>query len=231
MSKDKTNPALAIVEKPVEITGSLAIDKDDIIAIAVTDAETKMQAQLDAAKKSQKDLNKEAEQVTKELDEIVLAEFTGKVEKQSAATIALYKSWGVDVTANPTAQLKQVYNKDKKEHEWKQISGQLNFEEDPEGRRHPNLEVHSYPSLHFTFNCKAATTKLKLKIAELQEQAKAAGEEAMEWKKKLTQLPRMERQYRARLAAARLQKDDIGREILEDLLGGVDDSVALLPGN
>ncbi len=53
---------------------------------------------------------------------------------------------------------------------------------------------------------------------------------AMSWKKKLTQIPSLERQYKAKIAEAKLSQSADGKEMLDLLTADLDKNMLALPG-
>ncbi len=76
---------------------------------------------------------------------------------------------------------------------------------------------------------KEVTAKLAQMIT-LREASQVASNEAMEWKKKLAQMPRLERTVRATLAEQRIRTSEEGSAALDALLGKLDSNIAKLPG-
>ncbi len=81
-------------------------------------------------------------------------------------------------------------------------------------------------------------TKVTPTLVHLYQQQKMAMEEksradeaAMNWKRKLTQMPQLERKLKARVAAERLKTTGKGSALLETLLGSIEKDVLLLPGS
>jgi len=74
--------------------------------------------------------------------------------------------------------------------------------------------------------------ELKAKVADVVAGVKAvaeAQEKALHWRKKLSSVPALERQYRAKIAEAKLGQSDEGKELLELLTTGLDAALLALP--
>ena len=79
----------------------------------------------------------------------------------------------------------------------------------------------------------ASDKKITAKLAHmalLREASRAAYREAMGWKKKLAQIPRLTRTVRATLAEQRVRTSEEGSAALDALLASLDSNIAKLPG-
>lgn len=76
---------------------------------------------------------------------------------------------------------------------------------------------------------KASATNIQAEIEEKTRLKKEANEKAMEYRNKLSNIPLLERQFRAKIAENRLLKSDSGREILELLSGQMEEAIENLP--
>lgn len=81
----------------------------------------------------------------------------------------------------------------------------------------------------FVVSDKEITAKLA-QMAALREASRAARNEAMEWKRKLAQIPRLTRAVRATLAEQRVRTSEEGSAALDALLASLDSNIAKLPG-
>jgi len=74
----------------------------------------------------------------------------------------------------------------------------------------------------------APLKKLVQELLSIQESLQSAQKEALVWKRKLSKLPALERQYRAKVAEAKLSQTEEGRSIVENLINSVENSVLKL---
>lgn len=68
-------------------------------------------------------------------------------------------------------------------------------------------------------------------VKELNEKIVEAQRVAMEWKKKLANIPQLERQYKGKIAEAKLAESADGQMVLDLLTGDLEQQMLLLPTN
>lgn len=73
--------------------------------------------------------------------------------------------------------------------------------------------------------------ELEQKLAGLLEQQAVIQKEALQWKKKLASIPTLERQYKARIAEAKLAASEDGQALLDMLTGDLEQNILNLPAN
>jgi len=86
---------------------------------------------------------------------------------------------------------------------------------------------------HSNYSKEVAPSKDLLKkmdqLAEGRVKVEKLQSEALDWKRKLVNVPMLERQYRAKIAEAKLGASNEGKQLLEMLTSGLDDAILALP--
>ena len=76
------------------------------------------------------------------------------------------------------------------------------------------------------------TTKRQLeineKLQELHEQKAQLLSEGVAWRSKQSDIPALERQMRAKVARAQMEKTKVGKDILKSMMDNLDDTVNLI---
>jgi hypothetical protein len=205
-----------------EIVTEVTIDKDDVLAVGITEAEEYMQEQLDGWKDEQKKKEAEAAEHSKNRTQILAAdgaEFAHAIEHQLREGLAClnckkleFNHSTSEICMHPGTRKRPTY------------SVQINVNERGNG--------HGALSLQRTFTRpapKEAAEEFKAQH-KAQDEATAAGQQALEWKRRLTRIPQYERKLRAELAKNRLGKTADGKAVLAAMLGDVKKKVLALPG-
>lgn len=196
------------------------LNVNDVLAVVTSRAETRLHAELTVAKKGLKDAEEEVTSLTKEAADQYkreCAEAGGKLAEKLRPVI---ESIGGKVTVSK----KDDYVVERRERNDK---GQLVC----------CVSVSSGSSGHCgsaTFEATVEPSSLLLKLEERLVTAKAnvkqRQEAALEIKKRISNVPMLERQARARLAEAKLSESADGRAVLDALTSQFEADFLALPG-
>lgn len=214
MTKKKAKIPTVVVEPNVE--AAVQIDKNDVIAIGVAEAETFMQNEMERCRSEAKFHNDRRLALTEQMQEEInkLAE-----RKYAQPRDALAKTLAIlgikEPKFNVTASL-ACRNKD-------------------EDTVHYTATLCcSGPGVGITSTSRERAPRSVVKLindaAEQAEESRKLTDEALEWKRRLAAIPQYERQQRAKLAKACLAGSQRGREVLAALCGDVKKEVLALPG-
>lgn len=88
-------------------------------------------------------------------------------------------------------------------------------------------------SIDFTFTADKSKVLVAMEqeLTDLQESLSVATQEAMGWKKKLASIPTLERQYKAKIAEAKLATSTDGQALLDLLTEDLESNMLALPAN
>jgi len=205
----------------VTINTDVTIDKEDVLAVGITEAEEYMQTELKACQEDAADQGRQAREHSEARGKILAA--AGKV---FAKAIEEQLTEGLQCL-NP------------KKLNYAHTVSELCMP--PKGSRKPptyNIQLQVQEcngrglNLSRTFTERApieARDELRAEQACHAAQSESQNE-AMEWKRRLSRIPQYERKLRAELAKKRLVKTASGKEILAAMLGDVKTRVLALPG-
>lgn len=230
MTNKKPNSTAVTVITEERITASIDIDKDDLIAVGVTEAEEYMQAELAAAEEAVDAFRKEANQACVQHQDL-LNDMTEQIGKELKPEILEgLKCLGVKkITVDSSHQGVQYRAVKKGDKEVPYFTVTLAVRESVQngGKRHGNV-------VHFNKDLEQKVPKEVLDLIEQQKQAEANAdqkrEEALSWKRRLAGMPQYERKLRAELAKHRLSQSQEGRDIINTMLSDVKKRVLGLPG-
>lgn len=192
------------------------LNVNDVLAVVTSRAETRLHAELTVAKKGLKDAEEEVASLTKEASDQYkreCAEAGGKLAEKLRPVI---ESVGGKVTVSK----KEGYVVERRERNDK---GQLVC-----------CVSVSAGCGSATFEATVEPSSLLLKLEERLVTAKAnvkqRQEAALEIKKRISNVPMLERQARARLAEAKLSESADGRAVLDALTSQFEADFLALPG-
>ena len=187
---------------------NLDIDKNDILAIAVSRAEAGLITKVENLATQAKDIDKLIALLTKELEAKAIYNIPAEFKAHTSNAIASLKAYGI-----PTATAKN------------------------EVSRNCRILVASLTSQGGNEIARKEFTFAELDVAELddsiikrEEESKALKLEALETRKKLSNISTLERAVRGRLAEARLRELDNGEAVIQAVLADLDLNVKALPG-
>jgi hypothetical protein len=194
-------------------TASLDFNKEDIAAIAIAEAEVKMRETFNTVRNQISDLEKAIEEINDEiriLGEDAISKKTESTLKNINAGLKVTKIKNIEVQLSKSVENDQnrysitIILKDKD-----RVLSQMIVEKD------------SFPFIQ------TQTTALK-KYFKLEDQKKQLNNEAMNWRRKLADMPMLERQIRAKLARNQIEKTKEGRAMIDELVKNFDQTVKLL---
>ncbi len=202
------------------LTSDLQINKDDVLSIAVSEAERLMQAQVSHYKRQVKELQASIETDEKQLKVICQkhAEATYRTAMNTVVRGLTGIGYGglkvhIGHTTPATADAQP-----------KRYAVQLNVAhgttESESGRNLLSQTVYT--------DIPEDAAALLDAIRATQKEKEVAVNEGVVWKQKLAGIGTLEREYRARLAKLALGKTEEGRALLNDFMTSVEQSVLLL---
>jgi len=195
------------------VSSHITIDKNDVLAITISKAELHMQKELVAATKEIKRLEKSIKDSDTVLKEHV-AELAVKLAKPGVAKLE---------AAKEACGSKAKINTD-----WDMQQDKGTFRVSITIKTSDCYGSTTFGTLKGDFD--ATATELVEQLAADSQRLIDARETAVNWRRKLAQIPTLERQYRARLAEAALSKTQEGQELLEALSTNFEQDVLALPG-
>lgn len=218
MAKDKsTEGALALVPK---LDANIGLDKNDVIAIAVSKCETVMNQKIVSLDKSIKDAEKRIKDNDKKLRTAISAIAEKHTKKAAADFIKAGKTFGKSLTTDTTWDFRHRCHDDQKE-----ISVTLCI-------RDPR-DTNGYNDT-FSLSDVVPLTKKEQDLQELiqkdRELITATKEEIVQWRRRLSKIDSLERQYRAKFAEASLSQSEAGRALLDAIDSKHEEDVLALPG-
>lgn len=237
---NQDNKAAELIESPLQYTGSLDIDKNDIIAVAVTQAEDHMNLQLSQLQESVKETSKEVDELKQRIHESRISILKKEMSKKADAICKQLDKLGMDCDVNYVTydRVLGYSTKDRLDalSQREMFSGSVIIEvaeKGTYGEAGDALLLTRCGSQQLKFDVVLQVdkpTQLAIgRLGELEEELKEKRAECLKWKRRLSQVPALERKYKARLAQARLGKTEKGREILERLTGTISEDVLALP--
>jgi hypothetical protein len=209
MAKDTGN-ALVTVEN---VTSDIHIDKNDLLAVAVSKAELHMQQQLANATREIRRLERALKDGTTGLKEKI-AQLAAKLAKPGVKALE--------------AAREACGSKARVETNWDMQQEKGTFEVTISIKSNDHYGSANFGTLKGAFD--DAAQKLVAQLESDSQKLTDTRETAVDWRKKLAQIPTLERQYRARLAEATLSKTEKGQALLEALGGQFEQDVLALPG-
>lgn len=191
------------------------LDKEDVLAIGMSEAEDRMQEHLDSAMKSRNQAQEEADAYMQKAHDLLQEAAEDECEEMKKALAEAMKAMKIR-NVEFTVQ-HHLPCRDAKGAVSKEYSCTLHCCESTDDKRRGNLQF----SRTFTFKTPTDVIRALDHSRDASQQSAEYEQTAMEWKRKLTQLPRYERKLRRRLAEARLSKSKEGRELLDTMIGDV----------
>lgn len=204
----------AIVPQLVDI--SVNLDKEDVAAILMSRAETHLKKQISEHKEAEKTLTAELEGLDKALDEQLQAVAEGffatasNTLKEAASAL---KAKNVKVAITHNGHSLKGNTKQRIVHCDMVVTGDR-----------PHIKWMVNQPAPMSAEAKDALQATEAKRKEIADNNRAW----MDLRRKLADLPSMERRAKAAIAEQRLQASSEGREMIEMLDGQLDDSIKLL---
>ena len=190
---------------------NLDIDKNDILAIAVSRAEAGLIAKVENLATQAKDIDKLIALLTKELEAKAIYNIPAEFKAHTSNAIASLKAYGI-----PAATAKNEISRNCRILV-ASLTSQGGYGRNEIARK------------EFTF-AELDVAELDDSIIKREEESKALKLEALETRKKLSNISTLERAVRGRLAEARLRELDNGEAVIQAVLADLDLNVKALPG-
>ena len=186
------------------------IDKNDILAIAVSRAEAGLIAKVESLTTQAKDTDKAIALLTKELEAKAFYNIPSEFKDHTNNAITSLKAYGISTVAT--------------KNEISRPSKTLIVSLSQQGSYGRNEIARK----EFTFE-ELGVAELDAAITRREEDSKSLKLEALENRKKLSNMSMLERAVRGRLAEARLREMG-GESVIEAVLADLDLNVKALPG-
>ena len=214
--------------KKLEICTQIDFNKDDVAIIAIAEAEKKIRqtiAKLSIELENKKEqLNKLNDDVVNEGENFIRNKFLKKLQtiNTNLKKTGIPKLEAVVDYIPQIPSLTQLDNKVRIKNANKYIVKLVIFSKDNETRI-SNMEIES--------GCVALTKTQKnilTKTKAVDDNIKALKPQILDYRRKLSDIPTLERQIKAKLAAGHLSKTKEGRQVIESLVKNFDETIKLL---
>ena len=235
------NTVEGIIEHPLESNGSITIDKDDVIAIAVTQSEAFMQEQIEKVSNLLEETKNEANDLEAEIKKDRLEHAKRACSKQLSSICKQYEKLGMSATVDyhlaefgDCVELRKFRNRQEADDRSKQFAVRVEL-----SLRH---SVNDLPDniaavlcgdneqiMYVVLETPTAVQKKIDRLSCIRKDAEDDRKDLMAWKRRLTQVPQLERSYKARLAQHRLSQSSQGQAILKQLTDSIEKDVLALP--
>ncbi len=197
------------------------IDKNDLVTIAISEAEGKINLNV-------KDLTAQVKELDGKITKTKDAIANDDAKSAKASGIAMLVDNVIDAAAKVGTKLKA--GKMEFQASGDDITVVMNVIR-PDGNYNSTNDSPRTTRTLFSATVKAKVSAeskaLSLELVELEKSRVAVFAELVDWKKKATQIPQLERQFRARLVKAELEKTADGMALLESLAAGTIDQALL----
>ena len=190
---------------------NLDIDKNDILAIAVSRAEAGLIAKVESLTAQAKDADKAIALLTKELESKAIYNIPSEFKAHTNNALTSLKAYGVQ----------SIAAKNEVSRNCKMLVSSLTSQ--------GGYGRNEIARKEFTFD-ELGVAELDAAITRREEDSKSLKLEALENRKKLSNISTLERAVRGRLAETRLRGMDGGEAVIEAVLADLDLNVKALPG-
>lgn len=214
---------------PVELVGNdINVDLGDVLSIAVSRAETMMQEKVDEQKAVYEDLSKQVIALTNEIKldcskdaEIKFGDAIESAKNGYTTLTEIPVEHSIDIVVSGLNEVSSLKNG----HYQATISLQ---------ERQNRTDVYGYHNRSFcqtvrTVKIPSDVVAKLTNLHKLEKQAKEAQESAVLWRRKLSNIDKLERTYRGRIAEQKLSQTEEGRSVIQALVGNVQDDILSLP--
>jgi hypothetical protein len=196
-----------------QVQAEMHLDKNDIVAIAVAEAEKKIREQLTFIKTRihsiEEDIEKSDQVFVCDGESLLKRKIGKKIKDFSAKVSAL--GFGLEAEIDIDVMIDQV--EELTNNYLLSICGK-------DGTR-MKIISKSFPATKVQLDIKDQKTKMH------EQKAKLLGD-GVKWRSKQSDIPALERQMRAKIARAQLEKSKGGQSILKSMLKNLDDTVNLI---
>lgn len=219
----------AVVE--MGVSGDIRIDKGDLTAIAVAEAEVRIKNMLIELERQHKKASDEYTQVCFEIERLGMELLEKKLQPKIVGIEAGIKTMKVpNLRTNKVFTVGVASYKSLPQDRNRRVVNNPNrytvsigFETNKVDYLNPSMEV-----LNGVMKATAAQVALQKKMDTLQEKRQEIQNQQLDWRRKLSDIPSLERQFKAQLAKDTLGQNKVGKEMIDKLLRNLDGSVNLL---
>jgi hypothetical protein len=235
---DKTEPVKSELILPKLQNGTLemptvvGVDKDDVIAVGLSRAEEQMQTRLNAASQEGKARRQQTEEKRKQIHAQLQAEAETAADPFKEPVETALKALGVKKYDSAKVDYRQptpdAAGKLPKEYAATFRVAYVT----PRDEKNPHASETTEISISRTLLVKTPTsvTQLHAEIKRIEEEIASFDDQVMHWKKKLSNMPVLERRLKARLAEQRLNSSADGMAMLAAMSIDLDnDTLLALP--
>ena len=207
------------------VSTAITIDKDDLLTVAVSKAEEHMQSECKAEQKKQEAHRDKAEGLLQAAHKMCLKTATAAYAASAETARKGLASLGyTKLETRVSAQARtNCEHDDAKRYATYDVHVQID-EMDKHGRCTERVVSRNV----IAKAPRAVVALLREREVELKKEDEAQAA-AVDWKRRLCQMPQLERKYRARLAQERVASEAGGQALLEALVGNVAKDVLALP--
>lgn len=198
---------------PIVVSTAVNFTQNDLITVAVSKAETTMQAKSKAAMTHIASLEKRINAAKDEITKLLCDAANAACKEGYDALAEALKKLGAVSTS-----IIKYDEKDDGIDVWVEVKVRGN-----DSYYSPKTPTKSLP-------IPDGVAKLKAEIKEKEEELAKAREEAVTWRRKLAQIPTLERKYRAQLVEKEMNKTEGGRDLLAGIGAEFEQDIMMLPG-
>lgn len=226
----KSAAATELVTLPENAGGSLvntsiAIDKDDVLMVAMAEGEALLRGKIKEQLARAKNLERISDQQWKAYNEQAEANLADYFEAYRSDLEPVLARYGGTVTWSYSVRLPNADAEKPADRKRLHVTcrGAVAYK----GKKATSGLAGAFEYC-LTTTLPAAVIACRTEHLEARQKMKEAEDEVLALRRKLSNMPQMERQYRAKLAAHRLQQSEQGQAVLETMLETVHADVLAL---
>lgn len=195
------------------------LDVSDVLSVATSRAEAKLAKTLAEAKRELKNAEKDAKDADKALTAAISAQSDSIAETLAENVEKGVEALGGNVERSTNDALGH-HGKDKG-----RVTGSITISQNSGSNRGYGCQFSN------TEDPNEAVTAAQEANEAAQGVRATAQERALEVRRQLNNIPLLERQYRAKIAEAKLQDSEEGQQLLDVMTQGLDDDILALPSH
>lgn len=199
------------------------LDKNDIVAIAVAEAEKKIRQNVIACRNRVKECEEDIEKNETRFEvegENFLAKKSNKLFKSIETKVSKI-GYGINVRLKFSVSSQQDANPDYPDQFINSFRIYLMQTE-------KFIDRHQFAMIKKEFPITKAQAALAEKSRQLSDQKQQATEQGVEWRRKQSDIPALERQMRAEVARAEMKKSKTGQAIIKSMMDNLNNTIALI---